>query len=110
MAYFCISRGLRGCYTPDGAYVVKVNSRRELKAILEDEARDIRDAGFLGASKANVATHAAECWRRRADPRWTLDLVLPYRRADQPGNFCFGLFVSRATRADYLAYLESEGF
>ena len=35
MAYFCIAQGLRGCYMPDNAYMVKVNSRKELKAILE---------------------------------------------------------------------------
>ena len=36
--YFQIMTGLRGCYMPDNSYVVRVTSRRELRAVIENEA------------------------------------------------------------------------
>lgn len=108
MAYFFLSTGLRGCYMPDSVYAIRVTTRRELKAMIADECRDLYDAGFVGTSKRAIAQFAAEAWRRRNDPRWTLDLVLPYRRADQAGNWCFGVFLSRATRREYIEYKECE--
>lgn len=107
MAYFFLSNGLRGCYMPDSAYVIRVTTRRELKEAIADECRDLYDAGFVGTSKRAIARFAAEAWRNRDNPRWTLDLTLPYRRADQPGNWCFGVFLSRATRRDYFEYVKS---
>ena len=65
MAYFSISTGLRGCYMPDNAYVIQVDTRRELKAAIESEARDYRDAGFVGANKKAIAYIAAIAWRNR---------------------------------------------
>ena len=108
MAYFILSNGLRGCYMPDSAYVIRVTTRRELKSAISDECRDLYDAGFVGTNKRAIAQFAAEAWRRRKDPRWTLDLALPYRHADQAGNWCFGVFLIRATRREYLEYMESE--
>ncbi|TIT73389.1 MAG: hypothetical protein E5W57_28230 [Mesorhizobium sp.] len=61
--YFHIMTGLRGCYMPDNAYVIRVDTRRELKAAIEDEARLCRDSGFVGCSKSAVASLAAAAWR-----------------------------------------------
>lgn len=100
MAYFHMSSGLRGCYMPDNVSVIHVTTRRELKALVEWEARDMKEAYGFGGSKRAVAAFVAECWQRRSDPTWTLDLVLEF--GNKPGNYPFGLFLSRATRRDYL--------
>jgi Tfp pilus assembly protein PilW len=105
MAYFIISNGLRGCYMADSSFVIEAQARRKLKAVLESEARDIRDAGFVGLSNVAIASLAAEAWRKRKS-RQVYPIVAPYRRADQPNNWAFGLQVSSATRAEYLEYLE----
>jgi hypothetical protein len=104
--YFNISHGLRGCYMPDSdPYVIRADTRRELKKAVEYEARVLRDSGYFGCSKRNAASLAAEGWRCRNDRRWTLDLVLgcSLRR----GASEYGLFLARATRQDFLAQ-ESE--
>ena len=101
--YFHISQGLRGCYMPDSAYVIRCDTRRDLKAALESEAYYIRDAGFIGCSKRGVASLAAMLWRR-ADPKARHsfgDSVLPYRNADSPGNYAFALMGSPATRDEW---------
>ncbi len=98
--YFSISQGLRGCYLPDSAYVIRVDTRKELKAALESEAYSIRDAGFIGANKRAVAWLAATLWRtyRKAGQ---MDSVVPYRNPGQ-NSYPYGLFGSAATRADWL--------
>ena len=102
MAYFTIMSGLRGCYMPDSAHVTRVNTRRELKSMISSEANDMREAYGFGGSKKDVAQFAAECWRRRNDKTWDMDLVLPFGR--EKGDRPFGLMLSRATRAEYLEY------
>lgn len=99
MAYFTIWQGLRGCYMPDSAHVFKADTRRELKSALEDEARDIRDAGGVGLSKRAIVSLAAAAWRNRKAAR---ELVAPYRWAQQDSYpYALGIFTG-ATRADYL--------
>ena len=105
--YFHIATGLRGAYMPDSAYMIRATTRRELKAALEAEAYDIRDAGFVGLSKRAVASLAAEAWREAHKPAPTIyPHVAGYGRL---GNPCFGLHVSTATRAEFLEYQEEEG-
>ena len=108
MQYFNISNGLRGCYMPDSAHIIRCNTRRELKRALEDEAYYLRDAGFTGASKRAVASLAAEAWRDAQQPRkkWG-DFVCPLKPHGSD-NASYGLFVSHSTRADYLASMETE--
>ena len=101
MAYFTIMTGLRGCYMPDTVYTIKANTRRALKSVIASEADMQRGDDICGLSKAAIASHAAECWRRRDDKRWTMDLALPFGTG---ANRSFAIFVSRATRAAYLEY------
>jgi len=96
--YFHISQGLRGCYMPDSAYVARVETRKELKSFLESEARDIRDAGYVGLGKRAIAWLAAECWRNRG--KVTLDFVAPYRDKSQI-HYPYGLFCSPASREEW---------
>lgn len=99
MPYFSIATGLRGCYMPDNVFVIKCDTRRELKAAIEDEARYVRDAGFNGANKKGVAWIANAAWKVRRKPP-AGDFALPYGYGK---NRAFGIFVSVSTRTDYLA-------
>lgn len=104
--YFHVSTGLRGCYMPDSSYVVRVDTRRELIATLEWEAWHIRDAGFMGASKGDVRRIAAAIWRDRTAKRERFDFCVPYgHRRGNTSDYAFGIFVSHATRTDYLESL-----
>lgn len=100
MAYFFVYSGLRGCYMPDTTAVIRCDTRRELKAALEWEARDMKDAYGFGGSKREVSRVAAMAWRNRK--RTTLDYVVPFGR--KKGDYPFGLFVSAATRDEYLEH------
>ncbi len=103
MAYFTIMQGLRGCYMPDSAYVIKCDTRRELKNALEWEARDIRDAGGIGMSKRNIAWLANAAWKARKSNIG--EYVAPYRWQGQD-SYPYALSVCPSTRADYLQYVE----
>lgn len=105
--YFHVSTGLRGCYMPDSSYVVRVDTRRELIATLEWEAWHIRDAGFMGASKGDVRRIAAAIWRDLKNKRRAyLPYAIPYgHRRGNTSDYAFGIFVSHATRTDYLENL-----
>ncbi len=100
--YFSVSTGLRGAYLPDSAYVIKADTRRELKSTVAFEAEAYAECGFVGASKKAVAWLAAEAWReaRKASPSF-LSLCLPLAR-EKGSGYAFGIFVSPATRAEYL--------
>jgi hypothetical protein len=106
--YFNISQGIRGCYMPDSAYESRFKTRKELKAALEWEARDIREAGFVGLNKRAVAWLANAAWKAAAPKAASsyFPFVAPYRRDSQPGNYCFGLFVAKSNRADWKAFEE----
>jgi hypothetical protein len=102
MAYFTIMAELRGCYADnESAFVIKANTRRELKAALVSEARDLRDAGGIGLSKRKLATFAAFVWSKRK-AGGIYPFVLPWRYAHQSGD-AMGLFAYVSSRADYLA-------
>ena len=107
MPYFHISTGLRGCYMPDNSFVIQVNSRRELKSTIEYEASVYRDAGFVGANKRAIASIAAAAWRDRKKTQ--LPYALPLAPDHAKTNYSHGVFVSSATRDEYLEYVkESE--
>jgi hypothetical protein len=109
MPYFHIMTGLRGCYMPDNAFIIRAKTRRELKETLAYEAEKFREAGFIGANKKAIATIAATAWRNAKTKRDYLPYALPLAPAHAPRNYCHGIFVSNATRADYVAFVkESE--
>lgn len=101
MAYFSIYQGLRGCYMPDSAYIIKADTRRELKRALQWEADSIRDAGGIGLSKRTITKLAALAWRER---RFCREYVAPYRFAHHGArNYCMALGVfTGMSRADYI--------
>lgn len=99
--YFHISNGLRGAYMPDNGAIIRADTRKELKRFLEWEARHMRDAGFTGASKRALATLAADAWRNAG----IYDSVMPLK-PEGSDSYCYGLFVSNASKADFEA--ESE--
>lgn len=97
MPYFTVMQGLRGCYMPDSCYTMRAATRRELKAAIEDEARVIRDSGFVGCNKRDVANFAAMCWRNRKTQ--TLSYVLPY--GERGNGRPYAIHVSAATRHEF---------
>lgn len=98
MPYFTIGQGLRGCYMPDSVYVIKTDSRRELKAALEWEAESIRDAGGIGLNKRAIAWLANAAWKARKS--LTGEYCAPYRWQYQ-NHYPYGLMVWPANRAEY---------
>jgi hypothetical protein len=107
MKYYVISQGFQGCYMPDNCYIVAVNTRRELKSVLESEAYYIRDSGAIGCNKKQVAWLAAECWRNR--DKCTLDFVAAYRYKYQTG-YPLGLLCSPSNRIDFLEWKKYENY
>lgn len=105
--YFTVSNGLRGCYMPDNVSVIRCDTRRDLKAAIAYDANDMREAYGYGGSKKAVAAFAAECWREahKKAPAY-MPYCLPFGR--NPGNYAFGIFVSVATRAEYLEQANDE--
>ena len=104
MPYFHINHGLRGCYMPDGAYVLKAETRKALKDAIKWEAESYKDAGYVGANKKAIAWLAAECWRNRG--KASLDYCLPLAPEHSRKNYAFGIFCSAATRRDYVEYVK----
>jgi hypothetical protein len=105
MAYFSIWQGLRGCYMPDSAYVIKADTRKELKRALQWEADSIRDAGGIGMSKRAIAWLANAAWEAR---KANGEYVAPYRWQGMDSfPYALGVFCGM-TRADYLKQAESE--
>jgi hypothetical protein len=101
MPYFTLYHGLRGCYLPDSAFIVRATTRKELKAAIEAEAEGVRDAGMIGMNKRAIAWLAAAAWRNRR--KASGEYVAPYRDARHTHYpYALGVFVG-ASRADYLA-------
>jgi hypothetical protein len=108
MPYFHISSGLRGCYMPDNAFVAKCDTRRELRAIVEYDANDMIEAYGFGYSKAARASVVAQVWREATGkaPKSHYDHVIGFGRTRAKSDRPFGLFISHATRADFLEQSE----
>jgi hypothetical protein len=98
MRYFSISQGLWGCYLPDNGFIVAVETRRELKRYLMNEASAITDAGFVGLNKKAIAWLAAASWRNSES------YCVPYRYAEQGASYAYALFCQQATRDEWLDY------
>lgn len=111
MPYFTISAGLRGCYMPDNCYVIRATTRKALKATIESEAYNYRDAGFIGANKRAIARFANIAWKeaQKKNPGY-LPYALPLAPSHARDNYCHGIFVSVASRQEYKEYLQSEGY
>lgn len=105
MSYFFISHGLRGAYVDDSGYIIQAKTRRELKSAIQYEAESYRDAGYIGANKKAIATIAAAAWRDRKKAQ--LPYALPLAPAHAPRDYAFGVFVSGATRGEYLEYMKA---
>lgn len=99
--YFSIAAGLRGCYLPDSVFVVDCATRRDLKAVLEAEASHLRDAGYVGASKRNIASLAADAWLTLLSPA-PREITLPLAPSHARDSYCYALSVARVTRREYL--------
>lgn len=105
--YFNISSGLRGAYMPDEIFVARFTSRRDLKQLVSNMARDMRDAYDFGGSQKDVARFVAACWREARKPKPAyLPLCLPFGRERNARPF--GIFVSVATRGEYQDYAHNE--
>lgn len=104
MRYFHISTGLRGCYMPDSVHIYCVESRRELHEAITSEAESMRDAYNYGGSKKAVSAAVAQVWAGYKTQH--LDSVIPFAR--ERGDYAYGLFISPASRADYLAHVWGE--
>lgn len=106
--YFTISTGLRGCSMPDSVYVSKVETRKELKAVLTYEVEGWRNSGAMGGSKRVVAAIAAEVWREAKKQR---PAILPYCipiKPDGANDYSSGVFISVASRSEYLEDREQD--
>lgn len=110
MPYFHISHGLRGCYMPDDACVVRFQTRRALKAAVEYDAHNMIEAYGFGYSKADRAAVVARVWREATGKarKSHLDHVIGFGRTRSRSDRPFGLFISHATRADYVAFQNGE--
>lgn len=107
--YFHINHGLRGCYMPDGdPQVIRCETRRELKAVIMDEAECLGD--MVGLSKAAIARLAADAWReaQKAQPAY-LPFCLPcHDRSVKIAKYSYGIFCGVATRAEWLEQQSGE--
>lgn len=107
--YFHISAGLRGAYCDgaESAFILKADTRRDLKAAIASEVESWTDAGYIGGNKRAIATIAADAWREahKAKPAY-LPFALPLAPSHARDNYCFGIFVATSSRSDYLEYLE----
>lgn len=109
--YFTITAGLRGCYMPDSCYVARVDSRRELKQHIESAVNSYANSDSIDSeyrlrfNRRDIAAVAAAVWREAQKPR---PAYLPHVVPMGPGlSRPHGVFVSVATRGEYLADNES---
>lgn len=109
--YFHISAGLRGAYMSDNSAVIRCETRRELRQYIAQEARDYREAGFIGASERAISWLAAAAWKEAGKPSPAyLPYCLPLAPSHARQNYCNGIFASAASRGDWLEYQAQEQF
>lgn len=106
--YFSIQSGLRGCYMPDSSAVIRVETRRELKAHIKSEAHLWE--GAAGLSKRAIAAFAALAWREagKRNPSY-LPHCLPIK-PEGCSDYSSGIFASVITRAEFLELMEESDF
>lgn len=101
--YFTIMSGLRGCYMPDNAYSIKVDSRRELRSYIDEEAcNQSCDGQFVGLSQKMVSWATAHCWRKGSK-----GAILPFGRRGEDSK-PFSIEISPISRREYLENVENE--
>lgn len=97
--YFHIMSGLRGCYMPDSSYVIKVDTRCELKSVIEGEVRhQIHDCDFKGGDKKTIAWAAAKAWREAQEDWRGNSAVIPFGKGKERP---FSIVISVATRREW---------
>lgn len=102
--YFYLQAGLRGAYLPDWSRVIRVETRKELRDIVESETRFIAcDSQVYGFSKRAIARFVAVSWRNAG----LYPFALPYRFPYQ-SEYSNAIFLSKATRDEFAQYEESE--
>ena len=95
--YFRIASGLRGAYIDDSSFLVAVDTRRELRAIVERECELSREAYGFGGAKRLIAGTVAAAWVRFAPYPYVIGFGRSRSIRDRP----FGVFISRETKADF---------
>ena len=104
--YFFLEYGLRGAYCDGNGYIVKCDTRRDLKRSVEWEADSLRDAGMVGASKRAVASFTADLWRRGQNKKDRgMMSVMPICN-NRGASYAWGIHGAPSCRADYLASQE----
>ena len=97
MPYFHISRGLRGCYMPDSSSVIRATTRRELKAAIEYDARDMLESyGHGYSARDRVATIAI---KRPTDGAGRLWAYVHWIGAPMVRGYASGYGYDKATAA-----------
>lgn len=100
MSYFSLSHGLRGAYCDGEGYILKANTRRELKEAIAYEANNYKEAGYIGANKRAIAWIAATAWRNRKS--FNLPYALPLAPSHSKASYSFGVFVGSASKEEFL--------
>jgi hypothetical protein len=111
MKYFSISCSRRGCNMSSSVRVVACKTRRDLRAILAEEAKQMRAAEYVGPTDRKAAAVAAAAWREAHEP-WPSagGFVIPCRsREGKPGVFPYSVFCSVISRKYYLYALKDDG-
>lgn len=90
----------------DNMYIVRCDTRRELRAVIASEADSYRDAGFIGCNQRAISHIAAIAWRNRRKVQlpYALPLAPPHAR----DSYCHGIFVASASRDEYREHVESD--
>lgn len=103
VAYFWIEYGLRGAYADGNGFIVQANTRKELRAIIESEARSIDGRG---ASKRMISWLANAAWGRHMGRNsGYLPYVLPIKPAGC-SSYSWGIYCDVSSRKDYSDYLK----
>ena len=80
-------------------------TRKALKACVENECRDMRDAHGFGGSKAEIAHIVAHVWREaKAKRKPYLPYAIGFRRSRDANDRPFGVFIGHATRAEFVEF------
>lgn len=94
--YFGIITGLRGGYMPDSNHIHRVDSRRQLKDIIANEARmQAGDALVTGLSQRMIAWATAHAWAKGS-----MGAIMPWGYRGQGKPYLIEIYIS--SRKDWL--------